>query len=141
MKYTNAQIFNIALGAKNFYDDKQAQFPVKAGFYLFKNLKLFTQAAEDINKIRAQILLKYEKLEDEQEKLEKTQKDLLELSKITQKIDIYPIALEDFEDMRLSHEQIQILIEMLPDKKKKKTMEDYEIDDDDDDEIIEEINL
>ena len=126
MIFSNAEIYNIAVKAEVFYKDKSTHFPVKIGFYLYKNLRKFIEAAQDIDEAKRNIINQYSAIPEDEEYYTIAKEDQLavqeqlnELSKLTQDINLYPLKLEDFEDTRLTGEQLEILISMIEEPKEK----------------------
>ena len=120
MIFSNAEIYNIAVKAGVFYKDKSTHFPVKPGFYLYKNLRMFTEAAQDIDEAKRNIINQYSATPEDEEYYTiakedqiAVQKELAELSKLTQDIPLYPLKIEDFEDTKLTGEQVEILTSMI----------------------------
>lgn len=120
MIFENSKIYDIATKANKFYKDNSVHFPVTLGFYLFKNLKIFIEAAKDIDEMKRGIISNHGIISDENGKYEipkdlilTIQEELLELSHLTQDLNIHIFKLEDFKDMKLTAEQLEILIEMI----------------------------
>lgn len=133
MIFTNNEIYNLAIKAECFHNDRSTHFPVKIGFYLFKNLKIFTEAARDIDDMKRNIVMQYgAKAKDDEtyiiapEDQAAVQKELSELGKLTQDIQLYPLKLKDFEDTKLSGEQLEILISMMEDPEEEEEIEEEE---------------
>ena len=120
MLLTNYEIYDLAIRSQVFYEDKVSQFPAKAGFYLFKNLKTLKELALEIEEMRRGIINTFqpELLEDGTYRIapelkEKLQKQLDSLSSLPQDIPLYKLKLEDFEDVKLSGEQLDVLVDMI----------------------------
>ena len=125
MMLTNFQIYDLAIRSQVFYQDKMSQFPAKVGFYLFKNLKILKEMALEIEEMRQNILSGFEMDEiievaegEEEAKVpkmlrEKLQRQLDSLSNLSQEVPFYPLKLEDFEDVKLSGEQLAVLVDMI----------------------------
>lgn len=124
MMLTNLQIYDLAIRSQVFYQDKMNQFPAKVGFYLFKNLKILKELALEIEEMRQNILSGFDMDEivevagEEEAKVpkvvrEKLQRQLDSLSSLSQEVPFYPLKLEDFEDVKLSGEQLAVLVDMI----------------------------
>lgn len=126
MVLKNSEIYNLAIKTQIFYKDKTAQFPAKIGFCLFKNLKILRDLAIEIEQMRQQIIDSFqpEIQEDGSYKInsilkDKLQKELTDLSNITQEVNLFPLEIEDFENLELSVEQLDALVDMVNIKEKK----------------------
>lgn len=123
MLLTNYEIYDLAIRSQVFYEDKVSQFPAKVGFYLFKNLKTLKELALEIEEMRRGIINTFqpELLEDGTYRIapelkEKLQKQLDSLSSLPQDIPLYKLKLEDFEGVKLSGEQLNVLVDMIEEK-------------------------
>lgn len=123
MILTNYEIYDLAIRSQVFYEDKISQFPAKIGFYLFKNLKTLRELAIEIEEMRRGIINSFQPVEMEDgtykiapEVQVKLQKQLDNLSELPQDIPLYKLRLEDFEDVKLTGEQLNVLIDMIEEK-------------------------
>lgn len=114
MEFSNIKIYDLAIKAQSFYEDKNLYLPVKVGFYLYKNLEKITEAANSIEFMRSKILEAHNASTDEN-KEQKFQKEMNELKNLTQEINFHYISLEDFEDIKLNPEQFSVIINMIDD--------------------------
>ena len=116
----NSEIYGLAIRSQVFYEDKISQFPAKVGFYLFKNLKMLKELAVEIEEMRRGIINSFspEEIDDDTYKVApevqaKLQRQLNSLSELTQDVPFYKLKLEDFEDVKLSGEQLNVLVDMI----------------------------
>ena len=120
MVLTNFEIYDLAIRSQVFYEDKVSQFPAKVGFYLFKNLKTLKELAIEIEEMRKGIINSFqpEQLEDgtyviAPEVQQKLQRQLDSLSELPQDIPLYKLKLEDFDGVKLTGEQLNVLVDMI----------------------------
>lgn len=125
--FTNKEILEYAtLLQKVFLDtDKDIFLPVKVNFYLQKNMKTLTEAAELIEESRMGIGEQYGEFVEEEssyiikdsENLKKAQKMINELLSLDQVIELYPISLEDLQDIQLTVAQMNAMLFMIEESK------------------------
>lgn len=125
--FTNKEILEYAtLLQKVFLDtDKDIFLPVKVNFYLQKNMKTLTEAAELIEESRMGIGEQYGEFVEEEssyiikdpENLKKAQKMINELLSLDQVIELYPINLEDLQDIQLTVAQMNAMLFMIEESK------------------------
>lgn len=117
----NTRIYDLALKSKVFYEDKSTYLPVDIGFYLYRNLRIIKEAAGDIDAGKRDVLLRYssEGTEEEDtyyippEKRLEAQQALTALGKVKQHLPLYLFTVEDFKDIKMSGEQLEIISEMI----------------------------
>ena len=88
-------------------EENNIELPIKANFYLQKNIKIIMEAAQEINDARLKIGAKYGEYNAQEEsyfitdsnKLERARQDLYNLLSIDQILDICMISLSDLENM------------------------------------------
>ena len=119
---TNAEIFAVAIALKDNFNDESLQMPAKASFCLAKNNALFLDLAQEIEKTRNAVFAKYGTLNEEQtgynftpDVIDIANKELDDLFNITQEVKIYLIDLDDLKDIKLSPQQMSILMVMIND--------------------------
>ena len=119
MKLTNYEIYQIANNSNNLFD-KNTYIPVKANFYIQKNLTKIMAAAQEIEKSRVEIIQHYGTLDAEteqyivpQEKIEETSNELNELFNIEQDLDIKTFSIDALGNLELTSNQMQILMFMI----------------------------
>lgn len=119
MKLTNEQIYNYALSLDVIFIDQK--LPVKVNFYLQKNKNTLLNLAKDIEQIRMGIIKTYGVQESDtttyiipSENMEVATKELSELLKIEQEVEIHQIDIEEFpNDLTLTQEQMEALMFMI----------------------------
>lgn len=107
VKMKNSEVYAIALGFSNFFNG-EINLPVKVGFYFTKNKKYFIELGRQIDEMKEEICSKYVDsngyiIESE------ANAELAELSKLEQEVSFYQVSLEDFGDISLSVEQLDII--------------------------------
>lgn len=121
--FTNEEIYNIGNQLSKVFgeEDNQHFFSAKINFLIQKNKKVIIDAAVDIEKTRLSILNKYGTIgEDGQinilpEQIEKVNKELLELLKIEQQLNIYMLEFEELDGLQFTSAQMQSLMFMIED--------------------------
>lgn len=119
MKLTNLEIYNIADALGSAFKDCATYIPVKANFYLQKNIKAFTDAAQEIEKVRMEIAKRFGESEGNgsysvpKENLPAANAELEKLFSIEQDINIKKFKLEDLGDINLTPAQMQALFIMI----------------------------
>lgn len=120
MTLTNNQIYNYLNDLTENFSNNSLQLPIKANFYLQKNIKELLDLAQEVEKERIAIGKKYGTFDEEQsnyridpDKLQDAQKDMNELLEIPQEVKIYKLKLEDFGEINLTSKQMQALLFMI----------------------------
>lgn len=137
-QFSNKEILTYATAlVKTFLNsEKEIELPIKANFYLQKNMKTFIDAAQIIEESRLKIGKKYGSLNIENDtysitdsdKYEKAKQDLQNLLSLDQILEIYPIFLSDLKDTKLTTTQMNAIFFMIE--------EDNEIIDDEEEEVL-----
>lgn len=118
----NAEIYTIAENLlSSFPQGEEGKFPVKALFLLRKNIKTFTEAAQDIEKARMEIIQKYgqpteedpNKYSFEGENVEAVNKDLNELVECEQEISFYTFSIDSLGDVELTNAQMDAIMDFI----------------------------
>lgn len=119
MKLTNNTIYQIANNSNNLFDDK-TYIPVKANFYIQKNLALIAAAAQEIERSRLEVAKHYGELDEEkqqyiipEDKIQEVSKEMEELFSIEQDLDIKTFSIEALGNLELTTTQMQILMFMI----------------------------
>ena len=119
MKLTNYEIYQIANSSNNLFDN-DTYIPVKANFYIQKNLALIVAAAQEIEAARLKIAQHYGDFNVEtqqyiipKEQVEEANQELNDLFNITQDLPIKQFSLEDLEGLKFTSNQMQILMIMI----------------------------
>ena len=103
MKLTNKQIYDYILNLNQAFNNNQQKLPIKLNFYLQKNKNLLLDLSNEIEKMRMEIIQTYGKPDLEntntyiipKEDIETAQKELDELLKIEQEVNIYKMKFEE----------------------------------------------
>lgn len=121
MKLTNNQIYNYAIELQRNFQDETQKFPIKIGFYLQKNKAILLELAQDIEKIRTEIVQSYGELNTDSdsyiippEKVSDASKELKDLFSLEQEIQIYKINIDSLpEDLILTAGQMESIMFMI----------------------------
>lgn len=121
MKMTNLEIYNIAQGINEVFQDTTQYLPIKVNFYIQKNKALLTSLAQTIEMSRWDIIKNYGELDTENEryiipaeKMEEAQKELSDLFSLEQEVEIYKVDIEKFpDDISLTTGQMEALMFMI----------------------------
>ena len=121
MKLTNEQIYNLTLYLFREFKDNSLYLPIRINFYLQKNKNQLWFLTQDIESARLGIAKKYGKISKEtnryiipEEKQDMAQKELNDLSKLEQEVQIYKIKLSDLsDDLKLTMGQMNALMFMI----------------------------
>lgn len=105
----------------SFPQGEEEKFPVKALFLLRKNIKSFTDLAQEIEKTRMEIIQKYgkpsendpDKYEFEGENIEAVNNDLNELVECEQEVSYYTFSLDSLGDVELTNAQMDAIIDFI----------------------------
>lgn len=118
----NSQIYSTAEKLlENFPEGQEGKFPVKALFLLRKNIKIYTELAQEIEKARMEIIQKYGKPTEEDsnkysfegENIDAVNKDLGELIDCEQEISYYTIDINSLGDVELTNAQMDAIIDFI----------------------------
>lgn len=121
MKLTNNQIYNYAIELQKNFQDETQKFPIKINFYLQKNKNILLELAQDIEKIRAEIVQSYGELNTDSnsyiipsEKVSDASKELKDLFSLEQEVQIYKINIDSLpEDLILTTGQMESIMFMI----------------------------
>jgi len=118
----NDEIYTIAENLLTvFPQEEEGKFPVKPLFLLRKNIKAFTDLAQEIEKTRMEIIQKYGKPSEEDankytfegDNIEKVNNDLNDLISLEQEVSYYTIDLDSLGDVELTNNQMDALINFI----------------------------
>lgn len=122
-QFSNQEILEYATSLhENFLENsKDITLPIKINFYLQKNMKNFIEAAKEVEASRLKIGEKYgvynpkdsSYLIQDEDKLKLAQKELQELMSLDQIIEVYPISLEDLQNVDLTVAQMNAMLFMI----------------------------
>lgn len=123
----NIEIYNIANALLEVFNE-DVHLPVKVNFYLQKNIGRMVEMAKDIDKARMEIVKKYgEPLEEDpnqfkidSEKVDDANKEIQDLFSLKQEVKINTIALEAFDDVDLTSQQVGAIMFMIQDDEEDK---------------------
>ena len=122
MKLTNKQIYDYILNLNQAFNNNQQKLPIKLNFYLQKNKSLLLDLSNEIEKMRMEIIQTYGKPDSEnintyiipKENIEIAQKELDELLKIEQEVNIYKMKFEEIpNNIDLTIEQMEAILFMI----------------------------
>lgn len=119
MILTNAEIYNYAVSLNNNFNDAEILMPAAISFSVAKNKKTLFALAEDIERYRVDIFNKYEaKLENNRisilpERVEAANKELDDLLKISQEVNIYTFSIEELKDISFTSSQMEAILFMI----------------------------
>lgn len=122
MKLTNKQIYDYILNLNQAFNNNQQKLPIKLNFYLQKNKNLLLDLSNEIEKMRMEIIQTYGKPDSEntntyiipKEDIEIAQKELDELLKIEQEVNIYKMKFEEIpNNIDLTIEQMEAILFMI----------------------------
>ena len=124
MKLTNNEIYNYATALnENFGVNKEIKLPIKVNFFLQKNIKIILEAAQEIDKVRMEIIQTYgtpsedgQSYEIPPEKIEAASAELTDLFSIEQDLSIHKFNLDDFNNIELTTGQTMALFFMINDE-------------------------
>ena len=103
--------------------DKEQKFPIKINFYLQKNIKKLTVAAQEVEEARLLIAQKYGIFNSETntyiiapENINTAQQELNDLLNLEQDIPLHIFSINDFENVEpLTYEQMSAIMFMIKD--------------------------
>ena len=121
MTMTNFEIYNIAKGMSEAFQDGGQYLPVKINFFIQKNKATLMTLAQDIDNSRMAIVRNYGELNEDgtqfivpEDKMEAANAELLDLFNIEQEVDIRKINIDAFpDDVSLSSAQMEALMFMI----------------------------
>lgn len=120
MKLTNRVIYQYAQRLTGFFDNTSTYIPVKANFYIQKNISTLMEKGQEIETARIQIVSHYGELNEEQkqyiipsEKIVEANREINDLFSIEQEVDIKMIKIEDLGNTEFTPQQMQALMFMI----------------------------
>lgn len=122
-QFTNREILSYAESLSQIFlnPEKDIELPIKTNFYLQKNIKAFTKAAQEIDESRLAIGEKYGEynfdencyeIRDKDQRL-LAQQDLKNLLSLDQVLEIYTVSLDDLQDTQLTVAQLNAMLFMI----------------------------
>ena len=118
----NSEIYTTAENLlQAFPQGEEEKFPVKALFLLRKNIKNFTELAQEIEKLRMEIIQKYGKPSEEDEtryvfegdNVELVNQDLTDLIDCEQEVSYYTFSIDALGDVELTNSQMDAIIDFI----------------------------
>lgn len=115
---TNGEIYQEAERLLTAFPDNEDQvFPVKSLFLLRKNTKNFVEAAQEIEKLRMEVIQKYGEVDSEDETkysfspevVQKANAELADLIELKQEITYYTFPLEALGDIEITGAQMDAI--------------------------------
>lgn len=121
-RFSNRDIYNYAqlLSQEFLNNDIEVILPIKVNFSLQKNIRLFINAAEEIEQSRQAIGRKYGTSIDSgyqipEDKVAIAQKEMNDLLEIEQNLEILTISLDALDNVTLTTRQMQAMLFMIDD--------------------------
>ena len=118
MKLTNQQIYNYATQLANF--NIYNPLPVRINFFLNRNIQEINNLGKEIEATRLQIAQTFGELNAEgtqycvpSDKIPLAQNELNDLFNIEQEVNLHLFALDDFEGIDLTYEQMKAIMFMI----------------------------
>ena len=124
MKLTNNEIYNYANALLQYFGaDNKMKLPIKVSFFLQKNIKVMTEAAQEIDKVRMEIIQRYgtpaedgQSYQIPEDKIGVASAELEELFNIEQNLNIHSFNLDDFNDIEMTSAETSALLFMIRDE-------------------------
>ena len=118
---TNNEIYATTIALNREFEDTKQVLPVKVNFYIQKNKATLMSLAQDIEKVRMDILQQYGSYNEETEQFEFTAeqapiltRELNDLFSLEQEVNIYTVDIEKFgDDLSLTTGQMEALMFMI----------------------------
>ena len=122
MLFNNQQIYQIAQNLFDNLDNLNIYIPAKANFFIQKNISVFADAAQEIEKSRLEIGKHYGELDEAgqqykipKEKMEEASKELDDLFSIEQELDVKTFSIEALGNAEFTPAQMQAIMFMIED--------------------------
>lgn len=118
-KLTNEEIYFINGQLMKVFEESRQYLPAKVSFYIQKNKTKIFDLASEIETARVQIIQRFGEQAEEgkyfipQENIEFAQKELNDLLSIDQTVEIYPISINDIENLNFTLPQMEALMFMI----------------------------
>lgn len=121
MKLTNNEIYNYANALLQYFGaDNKMKLPIKVSFFLQKNIKVMTEAAQEIDKARMEIIQRHgtpnedgQSYQIPEDKIEVASAELEELFNIEQNLNIHLFNLDDFNNIEMTSAETSALLFMI----------------------------
>lgn len=116
--YGIIQLYNLL--NEVFYENASNYIPVKAGFFIKRNIETLRKLCKEIDTCRIEICDRYGELSEDgsqynfpEEKVDKVNNELETLFNICQNVELETISFEDVQDIKMSMQQIEVLSVMM----------------------------
>ena len=125
MKLTNNEIYNYANALITYFGaDNDMKLPIKVSFFLQKNIKTIVEAAQEIDRVRTEIIQRYgvpsedndQSYQIPEDKIEIASQELQELFDLEQDLNIHRFNLDDFNNLEMTSAQTSALLFMIEDE-------------------------
>lgn len=120
MKFTNNKIYQLGTDIAKNLKDLNIYIPAKANFFLQKNIAVISNAAQNIENSRIEIIKHYGELDENtqqynvpEEKMPEAIKELEDLFNIEQEIDITTFSIEALGTAEFTPVQMQSIMFMI----------------------------
>lgn len=116
---TNAEIYDLTSIFQTAFDIKDSKYyPARINFFIQKNRSTLEKLSADIEKVRMSIIQNYGVIEGDkykftQENIPLANKELSDLLKIKQEVNISTIKLSDLDNLEFTQEQMSALMFMI----------------------------
>ena len=121
MNMKNKQIYELGISFINLFhkeiQENKIKLPIKVNFYFQKNKNKIIELAQELEKMRLDIINNYPKISNDAifpEDVERVNAELQELLNLEQDVQIYKVKLSDFpDDLNLTLAQMDALMFMI----------------------------
>ena len=116
---SNAEIYDLNTLINSVFDIKDKKYlPARVNFFIQKNRNLLVKLSNDIERVRFSIIENYGTVEGDkyhftEENILLANKELSDLLKIKQEVDISMIKLSDLDNIEFTQEQMSALMFMI----------------------------
>lgn len=122
MKFSNQDIYQIAININGNLDNLNIYIPAKANFFLQKNIQVIAAAGQEIEKARVDIAKHYGVLDDNgtgyqipEDKKEQVYQEFEDLFSIEQDLDIKTFSIDALGNAEFTPAQMQTIMFMIED--------------------------
>ena len=120
MKFSNQNIISNANALAQNFAELTVYIPAKANFFIQKNISVFINAAQEIEKSRIEILKHYGTLDETEQqykipddKIPEALQEMEELFSIEQELDIKTFSIENLGNTEFTPAQMQAILFMI----------------------------
>lgn len=122
MKFSNQDIYQIAININSNLDNLNIYIPAKANFFLQKNIQVIAAAGQEIEKARVDIAKHYGILDDNgtsyqipEDKKDQVYQEFKDLFSIEQELDIKTFSIDALGNAEFTPAQMQTIMFMIED--------------------------